>query len=314
MNPQSQLSNHPHRLGRRACSALALLALLILGTPVPAGAVLPFRTTRLSYPALPATQDVTTNWVTPDGRIAVFAIRDAATGALVDLRCVRLDANSDPVSLTTGLSDAFRYDSIQVAISPDSRRVAFVAYVPSGTGTAAEVWGAPLCPSTVVPVRLSPAGAPVASASLYYLRFTPNSARVLFETDHVTSSRYRVYSAPATGASGGPTVELGGARESGTRIVFAPTADSQRVVLGRRNAAGFVDLVSVPVVGRKAPRRSWCMGRLRTSSNTRTSPARRPVAAWSTSGETPPATTRWGSSASRSPGLRINRSSSIRRW
>jgi hypothetical protein len=236
-------------LGRCALSAAAALWM----TVAPARAVLPWTTTALSSPALEAHQDVETVWVSPDGKVAVYGVYSQGDPPQFrDLRCVRLDGRSPSRSLVSGLSDAFRYGQA-VVFSPDSRRVAFTIEVPSGAQTAQELWSSPVCPDGVVaiqPVRLAPAGTPQMFASHFLVQWTPDSARVLFSVDHTVHDHRRIYSAPGIGPGGGATVELGGS-EPGESVLnfFAPTADSQRVVLGRRDAGGIVDLISVPVAG-----------------------------------------------------------------
>ncbi len=231
--------------------AVGLLAAALFAAP--ARAVLPWTTTALSSPGLEAHQDIETVWVSPDGKIAVYAVyHQGDPPQYRDLRCVRLDGLSDSQSLVSGLSDAFRYGS-RVVFSPDSRRVAFTIEVPSGAQTAQELWSAPVCPDGVLaiqPKRLSPPGTPEMFASHSLVQWTPDSSRVLFSVDHETHNHRRIYSAPGVGAAGGATVELGGSEPDESVLnFFAPTADSLRVFLGRRDPSGVVDLVSVPVAG-----------------------------------------------------------------
>jgi len=229
-----------HRM-RRAARTLALMA--VAGAACAARADWPWTTTALSSPPLPAGYYVHQAAVSPNGRIAVYVVLQQGVGAR-ELRCVSLDAQAGAVSLTSSLSDAFTYGDF--VFSPDSRRVAFVAYAPSAAGWVGGVWSVEVCRPGAVPVSQAPAGEPAADARMNGLRFAPDGQRVLFLSDWQAENVERVYSAPATG---GPAVDLGGALATTDDVEFEPTPDGQFVLLGQRSEAGFADLVRVPVAG-----------------------------------------------------------------
>ncbi len=236
----------PHRFARAALTVVGGLA-GGLAAPATAGN-LPWTTTPLSQATMTPNEDVGATWLSPDGRFALFAVLVAGDNLNRELRCVRLDGQSLPVTLTAGFPDTYRFSDSPV-ISPDSRRVAFAARVPVGGGGAYEIWSAPLCRASPAAVLLSPAGTPATNPCDPRIDFTPDSSRVVYSICHDDALIRRIYSVPAGG--GAPAVELGGLTEPDPfgSIPFAPTADSQRLILPRRDPSGFVDILSVPIAG-----------------------------------------------------------------
>jgi hypothetical protein len=228
------------RIGSRAPLAIAALLATAAGGRAPAHAQGPWTTTRLSSPPLPAGWDVDDAVLSPNGRVAVYEVWRPSEGP-VELRCVSLDGEAGTHSLTAPLSDAFQFGG--AVFAPDSRRVAFLAFVPVADGWAAEVWSVEVCRPGAVPVRHAPAGEPVEDPGAGDVRFAAGGQRVLYRSDW--TGRTRIYSAPA---SGGEAIDLGGDEgpETGS---FEISPDGQFVLFGRESPAGFADLVRVPAAG-----------------------------------------------------------------
>jgi len=222
----------------------AVAALLAAGS---ANAETPWRTTLLSSPHPPANTYVLGVWPSPDGRVVVYGLRQAGDSDARELRCIRQSAEVDSISLTSGFPASYRFGV--VTFSPNARRIVVSVVFPVTGGTVEEIWSIPVCEPGATPVRLSPAGEPALFSGSGFHRFTPDSQRVLYLSTHAGGNVYRLYSAPADGSSA--PVELGGAvpGESGILDLFIVSADSQRVITGRRAGSGIVDLVSLPVAG-----------------------------------------------------------------
>ncbi len=198
---------------------------------------------RLSGTTLPSSAPK----VSPDGIWFVFGSREAATSAVTELFCARIDGTLGPVKLNGPLVSGGAVFASQ--ISPDSGRVVYAA--DQDVDEVIELYSVPI-DGSASPVKLN--GALVSGGDVFTdFRITPDGARVVYVADQGADEVRELFSVPIDGSAS--PVRLSGSMVSGgDERAFQISPDSRLVVYAAdQEVDELAELFLAPIDGSLEP-------------------------------------------------------------